>query len=174
MEYSFKQLLKMFFTGKPNPYTSKEVSMPAKAYKTYVINFPDGVATTTNYYASVPDYTTWTEPMEELFLLIVKDWRNWYQSSDHNNFHQKTGITFNKTSRTWVTEGVPEYVTNLSISPACVRDIYILLTIWKEVHYGKKLARIANIKRYRADNKTKQVLAAEAQKIRDYLEGVGK
>lgn len=196
MEYSFKNLLKMFFTGKPNPYKSPDVPTPL-AYKTYVINFPDGVATTDKYFANIPDYTTWTEPMVELFLLIVKDWRNW-ETTYHNVVkprceetqiytHKPTGIWIKKFS--WhlnmrTDEECLRYDNNL-LNFFEIKSVVLLAKIWKDVHYGNKLARIERIKTLRSARikqeeeakraeLNKQARSAEAKKIREYLEGVGK
>lgn len=170
------------------------------SYKTYVINFPDGVVTTDKYFADIPDYTTWTEPMIELFLLIVKDWRNWERVEserlcgvDITVTHKPTGISFSGRRRVEEFYGgrglfcrtAIEYLENAVLGSSDSSEVIDLAKIWKQVHYGDKLARIERIKTLRSarikqeeDVKraelNKQARLAEAQRIREYLEGVGK
>lgn len=192
---------------KPEPYS--HISTPDQlwklttptAYKTYVINFPDGVVTTDKEFTNIPDYTTWSEPMVELFLLIVKDWRNWSYEVKQTVLkdikvtflHKNTGVVINKVS--W---GITElYINGCWNRAACHRynhnalDTYEiervvkLAKIWKQVYYGDKLSRIARIKELRSERTrkeneakqaelNKQARSEEAKKIREYLEGVGK
>ena len=139
--------------------------------------------------------------MVELFLLIVKDWRNWERVEIENRLHdlnlkythKLTGVLFSGVR--WVDELVGadgyiyktprEYLKNDLLGDKDSSDVINLAKIWKQVHYGDKLARIEHIKELRSDRIRKEeeikraeldkiARAAEAQKIRDYLEGVSK
>ena len=181
--------------------TPADLWRESKAYKTYTINFPDGIVTTYKEFANIPDYTTWTEPMMELFLLMVKDWRNWSYTCNCDIWdnlkevfsHENTGVAIKKLS--WV-------VNMENINGGCYRKychrydhdllntyeikaVVALAEVWRQVHYGDKLARIERINtlrsaRIRQEEETKReelaklARAAEAQKIRDYLDGIYK
>lgn len=187
MKYSFKNLSKALFTWfseqTPNPYTNKELPTPM-AYKKYVINFPDGVVTTDKEFTNIPDYTTWTEPMVELFLLIVKDWRNWEETIKQDSYswrlnravrtHSITGTTIsypivNRHNKETQYECSIPFITYREIS-----EVVALSMLWKEVHYGDKLERIARIKQCKGERIKNKARSEEAKKIREYLEGVVK
>lgn len=171
-----------------------------------LVRFPDGDVEITNpakaIKVNIPDYAAWSEPMVELFLLIVKDWKNWEKVStkkvsgaglDIIITHKPTGVVFSGVS--WIDELVDEmgnvhnqlgeYYRNTILGDKDSSKVITLAKIWKQVHYGDKLARIERINtlrsaRIRQEQATKReelakiARSAEAQKIRDYLEGVGK
>lgn len=156
---------------------------PATAYKTYLINLPDGVVTTTNYYAYIPDYTTWSEPMTELFLLIVKDWRSWEETLEKSSVswrlnkkvftHKTTGIYISISRNNYYSE-YTFYQSSLSLTHQEDIKVIELAKIWKDIHYKLKLERINRIKVCKRDRLIKQARSKEAQKIREYLKGVSK
>lgn len=170
-----------------------------------LVRFPDGGVEITNpakaIKADIPDYTTWSEPMVELFLLIVKDWRNWTSTGNHDvcgNYkevfsHENTGVSIKKLlwvvnmeniDNSYYRENCHIYTNDL-LNDCEISSVIRLAKIWKAIHYGDKLARIKHIKtlrsnRIRQEEEIKQEELAkiarseEAQKIRDYLEGIDK
>lgn len=185
------------YVSPPAPPCPVKGSTPL-AYKTDIINFPDGVVTTDKEFTNIPDYTTWSEPMVELFLLIVKDWRNWsyevkqtvLKDTKVTFLHKNTGVVINKVSwgtteldrdGVWVQKADHRYSHN-ALDTYEIERVVKLAKIWKQVYYGDKLSRIARIKELRSEHTrkgnearqaelNKQMRSEEAKKIREYLEG---
>lgn len=161
--------------------TKTVVAIPPKVYITQVINFPDGVVTLTDkrITSPIPDISTWTEPMQELFLLIVKDWRNWkLDSKEHKYTHTYTGIIIECMGMETYSAGSLMlrrriYRTSLDLSDQETTDIMSLAVAWKEIHYGDKLRRIQKIKQAHNERLSKEIRQKEAQQIRNYLQENG-
>lgn len=147
---------------------------PPKVYTTQVINFPDGVVTLTDkrITSPIPDISTWTEPMQELFLLIVKDWRNWEKLEINEFRHKPTGIRLEDMGY-YSSLPYPVYYTSLGLEYEETSEIVYLAKVWKEVHYDDKLRRISRIKALRNERLAKELRQKEAQQIRNYLQENG-
>lgn len=215
MKYSFKQLLKMLFTGKTNPYDNpphktyqlkelvplqelwvclpegKQVDINGKLLSSLWINMArqgyslhevGGNLFNRDPIQLDPRVSTWTSPMQELFQLYRRDYKNINIRRDGNVTlitHSKLGLSVELTIHMGSRICIVVHNTGLStlelsrVITAC--ELYVAAT--KEYQRYLRIKSLSDIRARKQLNALKEqekinFRNAQTNRIREYLEGV--
>lgn len=157
---------------------------PTRQYNGVVVEFPDGSKAVVDKsllhgYINYVTPVDWTPPMTELFLLLVKDWKNWEQCMDF----QRRALTVDVFAVVYkhvplgITLTIPSeqthlnlFGTSLSLDSTQTRCVVELAQVWKYVNYEHKLRRISSIKQYEIKRIRLGKAKKEATMINEYLD----
>ena len=125
----------------------------------------------------IPNFSTWQPPMVELFLLMLKDRKNWVHSKTeeevgnnvfiiHSYTHNNLGMIVKV--REWRYSSGRDYsAEGICISNGEVGKVIDALNLYQYTDKMLRLKRIKDIRKERIENEKRN---ADAKRIREYLE----
>lgn len=126
----------------------------------------------------LPNFSAWQPPMVELFLLMLKDRKNWVHSKIEETvgldqviyyLHNHTTLGIVVKIKWVVNRGSHDYqVEGICISNGEVGKVIDALNLYQ---YTDKMLRLERIKKIRKERIENEKRNADAKRIREYLEG---